>query len=115
MKSSIINIPVLMVNKEKMDKIIKSQNNPKVRGVWAFIGIAGTSCWLIETVTTFDACQYMVQQSLRLLSTSKPALNGKYKITYTYAPGRNPECQPIYAGTCNSGYYKASYVRIGDI
>mgnify|MGYP000069651057 CR=1 FL=1 len=69
-----------MVNKEKIDSIIESQNNPKTRGFWTIIGIVGTSCWLIETVTTFDACQYMVQQSLRLMATGKKGLNGKYKV-----------------------------------
>ena len=95
-----INIPVSMV---------------KTRGFWTIIGIVGTSCWLIETVTTFDACQYMVQQSLRLMATGKKGLNGKYKVTYTYVPGRVPGCEPIHSGPCNAGYYKASYSRIGDV
>lgn len=85
------------------------------RGFWTIIGIVGTSCWLIETVTTFDACQYMVQQSLRLMATGKKGLNGKYKVTYTYVPGRVPGCEPIHSGPCNAGYYKASYSRIGDV
>lgn len=110
-----INIPVSMVNKEKIDSIIESQNNPKTRGFWTIIGIVGTSCWLIETVTTFDACQYMVQQSLRIMATGKKGLNGKYKVTYTYVPGRVPGCEPIHSGPCNAGYYKASYSRIGDV
>ena len=109
-----INIPVSMVNKEEMDKRIKSQSNPNARGIWTIIGIVGTSSWIVETVTTFDACQYMVQQLLRLMSTGKPALKGKYRVTYTYVPGRVPGCEPIHSGPCNSGYYKASYVRIGN-
>ena len=45
----------------------------------------------------------------------KKGLNGKYKVTYTYVPGRVPGCEPIHSGPCNAGYYKASYSRIGDV
>lgn len=56
----------------------------------------------------------MIQQLLKQLSSGKPGLNGKYRVTYIYVPGRVPGCVPIHSGACNSGYYKASYVRRGE-
>ncbi len=78
------------------------------------ISIIDGICNVIEKVTGQDICGYIVRQSLNLLKTTGKALpNGKYRVTYTYVPGRIPGCQPIHSGVRNSGYWKASYTKIG--
>lgn len=103
-------IPSMLVNEEEMKIIMEQQANPNMRvDGWAIVSIAGTVCWLVSLpFEDFDPCSYIVQESIKLMSTGKPGLNGKYKVSYTYVPG----CEPIHSGPCNSGYYKASYSKV---
>lgn len=82
-----------------------------ISGVAAWI--FGT-CQVVQWVSDKDVCGYLVRQSLNLLKTTgKPLPNGKYKVTYTYVPGRVPGCEPMHSGPCNSGHWKINYHKIG--
>lgn len=107
-------IPSFMADEQQMKQIIDQQSNPKARiGGWAIVEIAGSICWLLTLpVKGFDPCGYIVQQSLKGLATGKPALSGKYKVTYSYVPGNIPGCEPMHSGPCNSGYYVASFSKV---
>lgn len=65
-----------MVKKEEIDRIIESQNNPKTHGAATVIGIIGTTCWLIETITIFDVFLdvYLFIQEYAIPVTIKPVM-----------------------------------------
>lgn len=77
-------------------------------GVWAVIAVTLGACQIINYATDFDPCDAAVKY---LMNGNKPS--GKYKVTRQWIAGHVPGCEPEHSGTCNSGYYKYNFQKIG--